>query len=236
VRTVLQDIADTLPLPSGARASREMRSLAMLDAEAVPAAAAREAPPVREAALPPVADPGPRDTPPTKSRALVKVGVGAGALLLAAGVAVVLWLRTPAPAPAPAPAAAPVAAPVAVPVAESEPVKPSVAEPVTGPAPQPAPETVATEPAPAPAITQKGNLRASEPSTRVNTERKPPLLMRIARLERKLRASSLAPDEKEGARKLLQKVRARAASASTADERKQVKRNLDIWERQYLGN
>jgi serine/threonine-protein kinase len=222
VRTVLQDIADTLPLPSGARASREMRSLSMLDMEAVPAAL-REAPPVREAAPPPEVNAGPRGTPPGRSRALVKVGVGAGALLLAAGVAVVLWLRTPDPVPAP----------VAVPVAET-PVQPAVAAPVTEPAPQPAPEPVAADPATAPAITQ--NVGPREPSTRVNTERKPPLLTRIERLERKLRASSLAPDEKEGARKLLQKVRARAASASTADERKQVKRNLDIWERQYLGN
>jgi hypothetical protein len=76
---------------------------------------------------------------------------------------------------------------------------------------------------------------ASGPS-RVGTERKSPLLARIERLERKLRASSLPADEKQSARDLLKKVRGRAASASTSEERKQVQRNLDIWERQYLGN
>jgi hypothetical protein len=70
----------------------------------------------------------------------------------------------------------------------------------------------------------------------VTTERKSPLLTRIARLERKLRASSLSADEKDSARRLLQKARTRAESASTAEERRQVKLNLDIWQRQYLGN
>jgi hypothetical protein len=70
----------------------------------------------------------------------------------------------------------------------------------------------------------------------VSTERKSPLLARIERLERKLRASSLPVDEKQSARALLKKVRVRAESASTYEERKQVQRNLDIWQRQYLGN
>jgi hypothetical protein len=54
-------------------------------------------------------------------------------------------------------------------------------------------------------------------------------------MERKLRVSSLPADEKQSARDLLKKVRVRAESASTPAERRQVRHNLDIWERQYLG-
>ncbi len=207
VRAGLQEIADSLPLPNGARASREMRSLAMPGMEVVPGPVPPSAPPV---------SPGSHGTPP-RSRALVVVGVAAGALLLASGMAV-LWRRAPAPQP--------VATPIAVPVAGTPAMPPPVAgtPAVTGPAPVPAVEVV-----------QGVAPRASEPS-RVNPERKPPLLTRIERLEGKLRASSLSPDEKESARRLLQKARARAERASTASERKQVTLNLDIWERQYLGH
>ncbi|HEY0093739.1 MAG TPA: hypothetical protein VGB96_05420, partial [Archangium sp.] len=139
-----------------------------------------------------------------------------------------------------APAPAPVAAPTAVPVAATPVMPPAAAEtPATPPsvAETPAVAEPVGEPVPAPLVevVQGVAPRASEPS-RVNTERKPPLMARIERLERKLRASSLSPDEKESARRLLQKVRGRAESAATASERKQVKLNLDIWERQYLGN
>lgn len=217
VRATLQEIADMLPLPlpNGARGSREMRSLAMPGSEPVPAAPVPHVPtqPVSTAA---------RGTPP-RSLTFVAVGVAAGMLLLASGMAV-LWRRAPAPAPVAAPVAVPVAETPAMPppVAET-PAMPAVAEPVTEPAPGPVEVVQGVAP------------RASEPS-KVNTERKTPLLARIERLERKLRASSLSQDEKESARRLLQKARVRAESASTASERRQVKLNLDIWERQYLGN
>ncbi|WP_395841331.1 serine/threonine-protein kinase [Archangium violaceum] len=215
VRAGLQEVADSLPLPEGPRPSREMRSLAMLVAEVPPA-------PVQEAS--PAVSIGPPGTLP-RSHALVAMGVAAGLLLLASGVAV-FWLRKPAPPP--------VAAPIAVPVAET-PAKPPVAEPVTAPAPTPPPTPeLAANPVPASAVVQAGGPRASEPS-KVNTDRKPLLLARIERLERKLRASALSSDEKESARRLLRKARVRAERASTADERKQVNLNLDIWERQYLG-
>jgi len=213
VRAGLQEIADSLPLPlpNGARGSREMRSLAMPGSEPVPAA------PVPQ--VPPPVSTGSPVTPP-RSRTFVAVGVAAGALLLASGMAV-LWRSAPAPALVAAPVAVPATPVMPPPVAET-PAMPAVAEPVTEPAPTPVEVVQGVAP------------RASEPS-RVNTERKP-LLARIERLERKLRASSLSQDEKESARRLLQKARARAESASTASERRQVKLNLDIWERQYLGN
>ncbi|QRK04353.1 protein kinase [Archangium violaceum] len=217
VRAGLQEVADSLPLPPGPRASREMRSLAMLVAEPAPAPTPpREAPPVSI---------GPPGTLP-RSHALVAMGVAAGSLLLASGVAV-FWLRKPAPEPVAVPA------PISAPVAET-PVKPPLAEPVAEP--EPTLERAANPgPAPAPEVIRGVAPRASEPP-RVNTERKPLLLVRIERLERKLRASSLSSDEKESARRLLRKARVRAERASTADERKEVNLNLDIWERQYLGN
>ncbi|WP_375765681.1 serine/threonine protein kinase [Archangium gephyra] len=228
VRATLQEIVDSLPLvplPNGARASREMRSLAMPSVEPPPVPAPAPAP-VPQA--PPVST-GSRATAP-RSRRLVVAGVAAGSLLLASGMAV-LWRRAPAPALVAAPTAVPVVetpAPAVASVAVA-PAMPSVAEPP--PVAEPG-----TEPAPAPVEVVQGVApRTSEPS-RVKTERKPPLLARIERLERKLRASSLSSDEKESARRLLQKARVKAESASTASERKQVKLNLDIWERQYLGN
>lgn len=189
----------------------------MLVAE-VPPAPVQEAPPVSI---------GPPGTLP-RSHALVAMAVAAGSLLLALGVAV-FWMRKPAPEPVA------VAAPLSVPVTET-PVTPPVADSVTEPTPTPAVEVAANPgPAPAPEAIQGVAPRASEPS-KVNTERKPLLLARIERLERKLRASSLSSDEKESARRLLRKARVRAERASTADERKQVNLNLDIWERQYLGH
>ncbi len=220
VRATLQEIVDLLPIPlaNGARASREMRSLAMPGAEPVPAAPVPQAPPPVNTGSP---------ITPQRSRTVVAVGVAAGVLLLASGMAV-LWRRAPAPAPVAAPVAVP-ATPVLPPPVAAAPVLPAVAE-------TPAVAEPVTEPAPTPVEVVQGVApRASEPS-KVNTERKPPLLARIERLERKLRASSLSQDEKESARRLLQKARVRAESASTASERSQVKLNLDIWERQYLHN
>ncbi len=206
-RAVLQDVADRLPPPTGTRASREMRSLMLPVAEPVRPAPPSEAPGVS------AGSPG---TPPRRPAARVVVGVAAGVLLLTSGVG--LWmLRRPAPASAPAPVAAPPAA--VVPVAET----PVVPEPAANPNPPPVVEEVVTAP---PSV--------SAPS-KVRTERKPPLLARIERMERKLRVSSLPADEKESARDLLKKVRVRAESASTPAERRQVRHNLDIWERQYLG-
>jgi serine/threonine-protein kinase len=210
VRAVLQDAADDLPLPNGARPSREIRSLVLPGLELVrPPASQPEAPVVSAGA--PV-------TPPRFRRAQV-VGAAAGLVLLASGVAM-LMLREPAPAP--------VVTPVAAPVAET---------PAPAPVADPSPPPVVTQAVvPAPPVETPASSSASAPAKVNNTERKPPLLTRIERLERKLRASSLPADEKESARRLLKKVRDRAESASTLAERRQVQRNLDIWERQYLGN
>jgi serine/threonine-protein kinase len=211
VRGALQEIADGLPPPTGARPSREMRSLVLPGLEP-----ARPAPQPRQEA--PVVSASPPVTPP-RFRLAPVVGVAAGVLLFSSAMAV--WmLRRPAPAPEL----------VAAPPAVTE--TPAPAEPVANPSPPPAvtPEVVSappTETVVAPS--------ASGPST-TSTERKPPLTARIERLERKLRASALPTDEKESAHDLLKKVRGKAERATTAEERRQVQRNLDIWERQYLRN
>lgn len=213
VRAVLLEVADGLPPPSGARPSRETRSLALPGAEPV-----RPAPPPQQVA--PAVSASPPATPP-RSRTARVVGVAAGLLLLTSGGAL-LMLRRPAPVP--------VAAPTVVPVAET-PAPP----PETNPSPAPAVTQAVVPAAPATPAETSAPPSVRGPS-RVSTERKSPLLTRIERLERKLRASSLPVDEKESARGLLKKVRVRAESASTSEERKQVQRNLDIWERQYLGH
>jgi serine/threonine protein kinase len=201
VRAVLQELADGLPPPNGARSSRETRGLAL---------------PQQKAPAVSTSSPG----TPLRFRTALVGGVAAGLLLLTSGVAM-LMLRRPAPEP--------VAAPTVAPVTEL-PAKPPAAEPAPEPAPAATPDTT-------PVVTQAvvPTTSASGPS-KVATERKSPLLTRIESLEQKLRASSLPADEKESAHTLLKKVRARAESASTSEERKQVQRNLDIWERQYLRN
>ncbi|QRN95140.1 protein kinase [Archangium violaceum] len=218
VRASLQEILDGLPLPEGTRPSREMRSIMVASPEVRPASPRQEKPEVSAA---------PSVTPPRFPARLV-AGVAAGLLLLTAGVAVLL--RSPAPKP--------VATPLAAPVTEA-PAKPTPAKPATelvaNPSPAiPPPVVENTPPSPPPTLVETPS-RASGPS-KVNTERKPYLLTRIARLERKLLKSSLSADEQENARSLLKKARARAERASTADERKEVMLNLDIWERQYLRN
>jgi len=216
VRDTLQEIADGLPPPSGARPSREMRSLVLPGLE--PARPAPQPEQQQEAPVPvPVVSAAPPVKPP-RSRIAPVVGVAAGVLLLSSGVA--LWMLR-RPVPAPELVAAPPAVALAVPVVET----PAPVEPVATPS---LPAAVTTEVVSDPSS-------ASGPS-KAGTERKPSLLSRIERLERKLRASSLPADEKQSARDLLKKVRGKAQSASTAEERRQVQRNLDIWERQYLGN
>jgi serine/threonine-protein kinase len=149
---------------------------------------------------------------PPRSRTRLVVGVATGVLLLASGVAVLL-LRSPAPKP--------VAAPPIVPVTQTP------AEPT----PEPPPVVESTPPSPPPA---EAPAHATGPS-KVSTERKPnPLLTRITRLEGKLR--SLPADEQENARRLLNTARDKAKRASTVEDRKKVRHNLDIWERQYLKN
>ncbi|WP_257454661.1 serine/threonine-protein kinase [Archangium lipolyticum] len=225
VRASLQEILDGLPIPEGMRPSREMRSILVAGPE------------VRPVLPPPPLPPPPREKPEVSAapsgkpqrfstRTRLVAGVAAGLLLLTAGVAVLL--RSPDPKPE--------ATPPASSVTEA-PAKPPPAAPSTelaaNPGPTvPPPVVENTPPGPTPVETPS---RVSGPS-KVNTERKPYLLTRIARLERRLRASSLSSDEQESARRLLNKARVRAESASTADERKQVQLNLDIWERQYLRN
>jgi serine/threonine-protein kinase len=203
VRASLQEILYGLPLENGARPSREMRSIAVALPEPRPAPR-QEAPDVSAA---------PRDPPP-RARTRLVVGVGAGVLLLTSGVAVLL-LRSPAPKP--------VATPPAIPVTQT-PAKP----PPAAPAPEPVAHPAPSEPPPVVESTPP-----SPPPSKVSTERKPnPLLARISKLERKLRA--LPADEQEFARRLLNTARDKAERASTAEERRMVRQNLDIWERQYL--
>jgi serine/threonine-protein kinase len=222
VRGALQEIADGLPPPTATRPSREMRSLVLPGLEpAKPTPQPRQQAPVE-----PVVSVSPPVTPPPARRITPAVGVVAGVLLLSSGMA--MWmLRRPAPEPV----AAPPAVAVAVPVTET----PAPAGPATNPSAPPAvmPEVASAPPTEPPAAPVAS---VSNPS-RTGTERKPPtLLARIERLERKLRNSSLPAEEKQSARALLKKVRGKAQSAATAEERRQVQRNLDIWERQYLGN
>jgi hypothetical protein len=60
------------------------------------------------------------------------------------------------------------------------------------------------------------------------------LLTRIESLRERLRAARLPRDERDQALKLLLKARKMALGADTPEDRGQLSKNLDMWERRFL--
>jgi serine/threonine-protein kinase len=174
---------------------------------------------------------------PRRSRAPL-VAVGSGFLLML-GMGLLYF-----PRPEPLPVAPPVVevrapavveplptAPPSEPRVTPEPLVPAVAGPApVSPEPPPPPEPPS---APVEGPRPSRNTAQVSGSPRGRIERNP-LLTRIESLRERLRAARLPRDERDQALKLLLKARKMALGADTPEDRGQLSKNLDMWERRFL--